>query len=189
MSSSCSVKSNKSNMACILAYHFNSAFRQHCEVWPSQFPLHHSIKDSIPCNEALLYHSISWSLTQAHQQSSLWFSQSSTCMMSTRSSPKGIIHGIIYFIFRTVLEHGWHNCLYHLKAFSRCSNWLMLCCWGNLLQSIMFVLFGQDHLLCQWTCRPLLVVQCYSEQQSEWLPLTHPVISFFSCFSAITMLV
>ena len=43
------------NMTCILACIFNSAPRQHCEVWTSQFPFLHNIKDSVPPSEACLY--------------------------------------------------------------------------------------------------------------------------------------
>ena len=52
--------------ACILAYLFNSVSRQHCEVWASQFPFLHSLKEVIPPSEACLYGNINWSLAQAH---------------------------------------------------------------------------------------------------------------------------
>ena len=42
------------NMACILAHVFNSASRQHCELWASQFPFLHSLKDMVPPSEACL---------------------------------------------------------------------------------------------------------------------------------------
>ena len=48
------------NSACILAHWFNSVSRQHWEVWASQFPFLHSLK------EACLYGHINWSLAQAH---------------------------------------------------------------------------------------------------------------------------
>ena len=54
------------NSACILAYLFNSVFRQHCEVWASQFPFLHSLRDVIPPSEACLYGHINWSLAQAY---------------------------------------------------------------------------------------------------------------------------
>ena len=64
------------NSAGILAQVFNSAFRQHYEIWTSQFPFLHGLKDLVPPIEACLYGCINWSLEQAHQQSSLGLSQS-----------------------------------------------------------------------------------------------------------------
>ena len=63
-------------MAFILAYLFNSVSRQHCEVWASQFPFLHSLRDVIPPSEACLYGHINWSLAQVHHQSSVGLSQS-----------------------------------------------------------------------------------------------------------------
>ena len=54
------------NSAHILAHLFNSVSRQHCEVWASQFPFLHSLKEVIPPSEACLYGHINWSLAQAH---------------------------------------------------------------------------------------------------------------------------
>ena len=54
------------NSACILARLFNSVSRQCCEVWASQFPFLHSLKEVIPPSEACLYGRINWSLVQAH---------------------------------------------------------------------------------------------------------------------------
>ena len=54
------------NSACILVHLFNSVSRQHHEVWPSQFPFLHSLKEVIPPSETCLYGHINWSLTQAH---------------------------------------------------------------------------------------------------------------------------
>ena len=54
------------NSACILAHLFNSVSRQHHEVWASQFPFLHSLKEVIPLSEACLYGHINWSLAQAH---------------------------------------------------------------------------------------------------------------------------
>ena len=51
------------NSACILAHLFNSVSRQHCEIWASQFPFLHSLKEVIPPSEACLYGCINWSLT------------------------------------------------------------------------------------------------------------------------------
>ena len=64
------------NMASISKYLFNSVSRQHCEVWASQFPFLHSLRDVIPPSEACLYDQINWSMAQAHHQSSLGLSQS-----------------------------------------------------------------------------------------------------------------
>ena len=54
------------NSACILAHLFNSVSRQCEEVWVSQFPSLHSLKEVIPPSEACLYAHINWSLAQAH---------------------------------------------------------------------------------------------------------------------------
>ena len=54
------------NSAHILAHLFNSVSRQHCEIWASQFPFLHSLKEVIPPSEACLYGHIKWSLAQAH---------------------------------------------------------------------------------------------------------------------------
>ena len=54
------------NLARILAHLFNSVSRQHREVWASQFPFLHSLKEMVPPSEACLYGHINWSLAQAH---------------------------------------------------------------------------------------------------------------------------
>ena len=54
------------NLAWILVYLFNSVSRQHCEVWASQFPFLHSLKEVIPHSKACLYGHINWSVAQAH---------------------------------------------------------------------------------------------------------------------------
>ena len=54
------------NSACSLAYLFNSVSRECCEVWASQFPFLHSLKEVIPPSEACLYGHINWSLAEAH---------------------------------------------------------------------------------------------------------------------------
>ena len=54
------------NLVCILAYLFYSVSRQHHEVWASQFPFLHSLREVIPPSEACLYGHINWSLAQAH---------------------------------------------------------------------------------------------------------------------------
>ena len=55
---------------------FNSVSRQLCEVWASQLPFLHSLRDVIPPSEACLYGHINWSLAQAQQQSSMGLSYS-----------------------------------------------------------------------------------------------------------------
>ena len=57
------------NSACILAHLFNSVSRQCQEVWASQFPFLHSLKEVVPPSEACLYGCINWSLAQAHSVS------------------------------------------------------------------------------------------------------------------------
>ena len=54
------------NLAHILAHLFNSVSRQCWEVWASQFPFLHSLKEVVPPSEACLYGCINWSLAQAH---------------------------------------------------------------------------------------------------------------------------
>ena len=54
------------NSAFILAHLFNFVSRQCHEVWASQFPFLHSLKEVIPSSEACLYGCINWSLAQAH---------------------------------------------------------------------------------------------------------------------------
>ena len=61
------------NTTCILAYIFNSASRQHCDLLASKFPFLNNIKDTLPPSEAYLYVCINWSLAWAHQQCSLGF--------------------------------------------------------------------------------------------------------------------
>ena len=64
------------NSAHILAHLFNSVSRQHHEVWASQFPFLHSLKEVIPPSEACLYGCINWSLAQAHSVDSVGLLQS-----------------------------------------------------------------------------------------------------------------
>ena len=54
------------NSARILAHLFNSVSRQCWEVWASQFPFLHSLKEVVPPSEACLYGCSNWSLAQAH---------------------------------------------------------------------------------------------------------------------------
>ena len=54
------------NSARILAHLFNSVSRQCWEVWASQFPFLHSLKEVVPPSEACLYGRINWSLALAH---------------------------------------------------------------------------------------------------------------------------
>ena len=54
------------NSVHILAHLFNSVSRQCWEVWASQFPFLHSLKEVVPPSEACLYGRINWSLAQGH---------------------------------------------------------------------------------------------------------------------------
>ena len=54
------------NSAHILAHLFKTVSRQHCEVWASQFPFLHSLKEVIPPSEVCLYGHINWSVAQAN---------------------------------------------------------------------------------------------------------------------------
>ena len=76
------------NTALIFCTPFNSASRQHYDVWASQFPFHHNSKDNIPPNESCLYGCINWSLAQTQHQSSIGLSQSSTPMIGSRPDVK-----------------------------------------------------------------------------------------------------
>ena len=58
-----------------------------------------------------------------------------------------------------------------------------LCYWGNPLLYVRFVLFGQHHLLCQWTCTTLPVVLCHS----EW-NVYHSPVQLFLLFSSLHQL-
>ena len=78
------------NMAHILACLFNTASRQHHEVWTFHFTFSQS-KDSIPPSEVCLYACINWSLAQAHQQFSLGLSQSAACMRGAKAQAQGIV--------------------------------------------------------------------------------------------------
>ena len=71
---------------------FNSVFRQCCEVWASQFPFLHSLRDVIPPSGACLYGHINWSLVQAHQQSSMGLSQSFPSKMGGKARPQTGFH-------------------------------------------------------------------------------------------------
>ena len=72
------------NSAHILAHLFNSVSRQCCEVWASQFPFLHSLKEVIPPSEVHLYGCINWSLAQAH---SVGLSQSFPCKRDGKARP------------------------------------------------------------------------------------------------------
>ena len=76
----------------ILVHVFNSVSRQHCEVWASQFPFLHSLRDVIPPNEACLYGHINWCLAQAQQQSSMGLSQSFPSKRGGKTRPWTGIH-------------------------------------------------------------------------------------------------
>ena len=86
----------------ILAHVFNSASRQHYEVWASQFPFLNSLKDVVPPSEACLYDHINWSLTQAQQQSSMGLSQSFPPRRGSKTTPRTGLHFSVQK--RSVLE-------------------------------------------------------------------------------------
>ena len=71
---------------------FNSVSRQHCEVWASQFPFLHSLREVIPPSEACLYCHINWSLAQAQQQSSMGLSQSFPSKRGGKARPQAGFH-------------------------------------------------------------------------------------------------
>ena len=87
------------NTAFILAYMFNSASRQCCKIWASQFSFLH-VHDTVSPSDAYLSDHINWSLAQAHQQSSLGLSQSSACMRGVRATSKD------GFMFNVQKKHG-----------------------------------------------------------------------------------
>ena len=74
---------------------FNSVFRQHCEVWASQFPFLHSLRDVIPPSEACLYGCLNWSLAQAQQQSSMGLSQSFPPKRGGKTRPQTGFHFMV----------------------------------------------------------------------------------------------
>ena len=81
-------------MGCYTAWHlpypFNSASRKSCEVRVLQFSSLHKFKDIIPPSKAFLGGSISSSLAQVLQQSSLGLFQSSTWMRGGKAKVKAI---------------------------------------------------------------------------------------------------
>ena len=77
------------NSALILAYLFNSVSRQHHEVWASQFPFLHSLREVIPPSEACLYGHINWSQAQAH---SVGLSQSFPPKRAAKARPQTGFH-------------------------------------------------------------------------------------------------
>ena len=80
------------NSACILAHIFNSA-SGHChEVWASQFPFLHHLKDMVPTIETCLYGHMNWCLAQAQQQSSMGLSQSFLHMGGGKARPRTEFH-------------------------------------------------------------------------------------------------
>ena len=79
------------NTTHILACLFNSVLRQQCEVWGFQFPFLHNLKDFVPHSEACLYGCINWALEQAHHQSFIGPSQSSTSMRGARAKSRAVL--------------------------------------------------------------------------------------------------
>ena len=70
------VSKQNGNSTCISEDLLNSASRQCCRAWASQFPFLCSLKDVIPPSEACLYGHINWSFEQAQQRFSTGLSQS-----------------------------------------------------------------------------------------------------------------
>ena len=64
------------NFTCILAHIFNSASRQHCEVWALKFPFFIVSRMLFLSSEACLYDHVNCSHAQAQQQSCIGLSQS-----------------------------------------------------------------------------------------------------------------
>ena len=75
---------------------FNSVSWQHSEVWASQFPFLHSLRDVIPPSEACLYGHINWSLAQAQQQSSMGLSQSFPSKRGSKIRPQTGFHFMVH---------------------------------------------------------------------------------------------
>ena len=80
------------NTADILACVFIFASRQYHEVWSSQFPFFHSLKDIVPPSEACFYGHINWCLAQAQQKSSMGLSQSFPPIRDGKARPKTWFH-------------------------------------------------------------------------------------------------
>ena len=76
----------------IFSHDFNSASRQCHEVWASQFPFLHSLKNVVSPSEACLYGYINWSLAQAQQQSSMGLSQSFPSKRGGKTRPRTGLH-------------------------------------------------------------------------------------------------
>ena len=75
---------------------FNSASRQHCEVWASQFPFFHCLKDVVPPNEVIyIYGHINWSLAQFQQQPTIGLSQSFPPKGGSKARPGTGFHFIL----------------------------------------------------------------------------------------------
>ena len=76
------------NTAYILAYLISSASRQHHDIWSSQFPCLHNLKDTVLPSEAFLYGCLNLSLAQPWQQCSIGLSQSFISMRGGKVRPK-----------------------------------------------------------------------------------------------------
>ena len=89
------VSKHVGNSTCILVNVFYSVSRQHCEVWASQFPFLHSLKDVIHPSKACLYGCINWSLAQDQQQYSMGLSQSFPPKRGGKARPKTGFHFMV----------------------------------------------------------------------------------------------
>ena len=75
------------------------------------------------------------------------------------------------------------QCLCHLKNFLRYTSWFIHHYKDNLFDSIRLCPFGQDQLLCQWTCMTLPVVLCHLECM---LIVFHSPAHLFFLFTFLT---
>ena len=116
------------NSACILVHLFNSVSRQHHEVWASQFPFLHSLKEVIPPSEACLYGCINWSLAQAHSVCLSWSLPPKRigCFWSGTFSLRWLRQLIAFGAFQRWTC--WH--LLILLNASIISLWKLHCLWG-----------------------------------------------------------
>ena len=99
------------NAAHVLANILNSASRQCCNAWASQFPFLHNIHDTVPPSVACLYGHVNWSLTQGHQQFSLRLSQSLGLYMVFQNQTKGYVQVLMYRNYLSLVVSSWHKSL------------------------------------------------------------------------------
>ena len=83
------------NSTHIVVYVFNSVSRQCHEVWASQFPFLHSLRNVIPPSEACLYGRIYWSQARAQQQPSMGLSQFFPYKRGGKTRPQTWFHFMV----------------------------------------------------------------------------------------------